>query len=532
MITFEKIVDLDETSLNQLFSNSNEILFSYRDMEISESLRKICVIFGNGVLVIERSNISNSRLRAFLMICERKGLKFEHIYSADMSTIRILYESVEDAPGKDISDEQPMEKMASALLTEGAQRKASDIHIKINQHEAEIIFRINGDMLRIRQIESSLAHSLLSTFYNAADNADATYKLYEYQAARITNSGRLNLPNELQSVRLQFNPLSAGGRYMIGRLLYAERFSTKKVELSDMGFHPVQIKLLRSLMRKPEGINIVAGPTGSGKSTTLKLILESIYKEKNKKVNIMSIEDPPEYQIEGTSQLPVTNAESEEERENAYSKAIVSALRSDPDIIMPGEARDASVINLVFTAAMTGHQVWTSIHANSAIGVFDRLKDQRVEAYKLTDPNLMTGVISQRLVKRLCPHCKVPMIDDGLVRYGFSSSTILSCFNFIARETFEHNASGCSHCIGGYNGRTALIEIIVPDFTFLDLISRGQRQEANEHWLNNLNGISIYEHAWLKIADGVISPYDALLRIGDFTLITEDRKKKLMELLL
>ncbi|CAK8742742.1 hypothetical protein SODG_005996 [Sodalis praecaptivus] len=283
MINFEKIVELDEGSLNRLFSCADRIIFSYRDMEINCNLRRVCVIFDNGNLVIERGSVNNPRLRTFLLICQRKGLKFDNIYSADMSTIRVLYESVEVPFEKDVLDEQPMEKMASALLTEAAHRTASDIHIKINEHEAEVIFRINGDMQRVRQVESSLGHSLLSTFYNAADNADATYKLYEYQSARISNGGRLNLPNELQSVRLQFNPLSAGGRYMIGRLLYSERFQTKKVKLSDVGFHAKQIEQLESLMTKPEGINIVAGPTGSGKSTTLKIILESIYNKKIKK---------------------------------------------------------------------------------------------------------------------------------------------------------------------------------------------------------------------------------------------------------
>ncbi|CAK8742741.1 hypothetical protein SODG_005995 [Sodalis praecaptivus] len=219
------------------------------------------------------------------------------------------------------------------------------------------------------------------------------------------------------------------------------------------------------------------------------------------------------------------------ERGSAYSKAIVAALRSDPDIIMPGEARDASVINLVFTAAMTGHQVWTSIHANSAIGVFDRLKDQRVETYKLTDPSLLTGVISQRLVKKLCNYCKVPFIDDGSTKYGFLKSMILSSFYTVNRQVYEQNDSGCSYCAGGYSGRTALVEVIVPDFRFLDLLSSGHRQEANDYWLENLGGISIYEHAWLRIAEGVISPYDALLKVGDFTFINEERKEKIAELL-
>ncbi|EFA7536169.1 DNA-binding protein, partial [Escherichia coli] len=239
------------------------------------------------------------------------------------------------------------------------------------------------------------------------------YKVNAYQAARIVSSrSRLSIPDKVQSIRLQYNPLGNGGRYFIARFLYVEKRDISEhtyIELQGLGFHPLQINAFTRLRRLSIGVNIISGPTGSGKSTTLKNMLELLYEEKKKKVNIISIEDPPEYEIEGTAQLPVTNVETEEERGAEYRKAIIAALRSDPDIIMPGEARDAEVISLVFTAAMTGHQVWTSLHANSALAIFDRLKDQGVDDFKLTDPDLLTGLIAQRLVKKLCPDCSLSL---------------------------------------------------------------------------------------------------------------------------
>ncbi|WP_171841059.1 ATPase, T2SS/T4P/T4SS family, partial [Escherichia coli] len=277
-------------------------------------------------------------------------------------------------------------------------------------HEADIQVRKNGDLHLLRQIDADVAHSILSTLYNAAEEADATYRLHAYQAARIvTSTARINIPDKVQAIRLQFNPLGQGGRYMIARFLYSESGHKKTIDPLLLGFHPLQCKQLQYLRNLPIGINIISGPTGSGKSTTLKVMLELLYKEKKQKINIISIEDPPEYEIDGTAQLPITNVDTEVQRGIEYRKAISAALRSDPDVIMPGEARDAEVISLVFTAAMTGHQVWTSLHANSAMAIFDRLRDQGVDTFKLTDPELLTGLLAQRLIKKICSNCSISL---------------------------------------------------------------------------------------------------------------------------
>ncbi|HCN9115986.1 TPA: Flp pilus assembly complex ATPase component TadA, partial [Escherichia coli] len=352
-----------------------------------------------------------------------------------------------------------------------------------------------------------------------------------YQAARIVASKtRFYMPEKIQAIRLQFNPLGQGGRYMIARFLYAEKMSDKKtIDPVNIGFHSVHAKSFARMRRLPIGINIVSGPTGSGKSTTLKNLLELLYVERRQKVNIISIEDPPEYEIEGTAQLPVTNVETEQQRGEEYRKAITAALRSDPDIIMPGEARDAEVINLLFTAAMTGHQVWTSLHANNAIAIFDRLKDQGVDDFKLTDPELITGLIAQRLVKKLCSECSLSLVDY------LESGGILSEDEKIVIEGYGDkvrfaNTHGCSSCKSGYKGRTIIAEVIEPDSYLLKLIAEGKRQEAISYWLNDLKGLSMKEHAWIKVLYGDITAADAMDRIAGMTDITQERKRFLFSL--
>ncbi|SFN08520.1 Type II secretory pathway ATPase GspE/PulE or T4P pilus assembly pathway ATPase PilB [Izhakiella capsodis] len=526
MININEGKVIDEKNASHLFSKKL-ITLSDKRFKVPDNLKRICILFSDGDIIVEINNKKNLTLISFLTTCNKRGFKIKDIFFANMSLIRKIYETNSYSERERITDEQPMEKSASELLKRACQVRASDIHIEVKEHEATIFFRINGDMYKIGEIASGEAHSLLASLYNAADNSDATYKLYAFQSARIFNGGRILMPAELQSLRLQFNPLASGGRYMVARLLYGEKKWLQRTDMSGMGFHESQVRIINDLMMEPEGINLVAGPTGSGKSTTLKIILENMYIEKEQTVNIISIEDPPEYDIEGTTQLSVTNVETEEERGMAYNKAIVAALRSDPDIIMPGEARDASVIKLVFTAAMTGHQVWTSIHANSAIAVISRLRDQGVEEYKLTDQKLLTGIISQRLVKRLCNNCKKNFCTSATnTRFGIKKESILEYLGGYTNHVFINNPDGCKCCNNGYNGRIVVAETIKTDNKLLRLIYENKIEEAYNYWTNELDALTMYEHGWLKVIEGVIDPFDARLRIGT-GYISEERKERI-----
>ena len=328
-------------------------------------------------------------------------------------------------------------------------------------------------------------------------------------------------------MRLQFNPLGQGGRYLIARFLYTDKSEKQKeMDPTRFGFHHSHAESFSRMRNLPIGINIISGPTGSGKSTTLKNLLELLYIEKKKKVNIISIEDPPEYEIDGTAQLPITNVETEAQRGEEYRKAITAALRSDPDIIMPGEARDAEVINLLFTAAMTGHQVWTSLHANNALAIFDRLKDQGVDEFKLTDPELITGLVAQRLVRKLCAQCSITL-TEYIASGGEISDTDRKIISGHETSVRFPNPRAKKCCRDGYNGRTILAEVIEPDSKLLRLVAEGKREDAQHYWLTSLHGMALKEHAWLKIISGEICVMDAVNKISGIDNITEERKKYL-----
>ncbi|EEU9261457.1 GspE/PulE family protein [Escherichia coli] len=512
-----------EADYGRLKNNLHDII------AVDEELSKFSVMFSSGDFLVSEEHTMHPSVRFMREVAFRRGIRTLREYHVNLKIIRTFH-SLHVMELSRVNN-QPMEVMASKLITECVNSHASDLHIKIAEHYADIYIRKDGDMLFLRQIESTIAHKLLATLYNNADDADATYKVNAYQAARIVSSrSRLSIPDKVQSVRLQYNPLGNGGRYFIARFLYVGKREVNEhtyIELQGLGFHPLQINAFTRLRRLSIGVNIISGPTGSGKSTTLKNMLELLYEEKKKKVNIISIEDPPEYEIEGTAQLPVTNVETEEERGAEYRKAIIAALRSDPDIIMPGEARDAEVISLVFTAAMTGHQVWTSLHANSALAIFDRLKDQGVDDFKLSDPDLLTGLIAQRLVKKLCPDCSLSLSEY---------ETINGIIGGIDRKLIEGheatvrfpNLNGCSECFHGYIGRTIVAEVIEPDYKFLELVSQGKRQEATKYWLTQLNGMTMTEHAWLKMVEGSICVYDATAKVSHIDKISSERKSFLI----
>ncbi|EMW3203330.1 Flp pilus assembly complex ATPase component TadA [Escherichia coli] len=505
---------------------------SLRDIiSVDDELSKYSLLFSSGDFIVSEEHIMHSSVRFMREVAVRRGIKTLREYHVSLKIIRTFHNQYIMELTR--TNNQPMEVIAGDLMTECVNHHASDLHIRIAEYYADIYIRKDGDMLFLRQMESATAHQLLATLYNNADDADATYKVNAYQAGRIVSSrSRLSIPDTVQSIRLQYNPLGNGGRYFIARFLYVEKngVTSKNVdlELKQLGFHSLQIDAFARLRRLSIGVNIISGPTGSGKSTTLKNMLELLYEEKDKKVNIISIEDPPEYEIEGTAQLPVTNVETEEERGAEYRKAIIAALRSDPDIIMPGEARDAEVISLVFTAAMTGHQVWTSLHANSALAVFDRLKDQGVDDFKLTDPDLLTGLIAQRLVKKLCSNCSLSLIEYES-RNGELDPIDRSLIEGYEQFVRFPDMNGCSECFQGYAGRTVIAEIVEPDYTFLELISQGKRQEATQYWLTYLKGMTMTEHAWIKMIDGSICVHDAVAKVNHLDKIPPERKLFLVD---
>jgi type II secretory ATPase GspE/PulE/Tfp pilus assembly ATPase PilB-like protein len=474
----------------------------------SDEERKFVCLLSDGQLLMAHGQSMNPFVMSY-----RARLEHLHhgcrVVQVPIETISRRYQQLAHGHGE--FDHTKMQNGAKELLATACEAKASDIHLRVKQHGTEVYFRIHNDLERIGGHTREYGERLLATLYGAMTSvSDNAYKPTERQDASIAD--RDKLPEKLIGVRIATTPTSEGS-LMVMRLLYNDAGET--TELDHLGFSPEQAATLERLKESPTGMNLISGPAGSGKSTTLQRVLLGQISQSGGGLHVITVEDPVEYPIQGAVQTPVTNASSEEERSRLFSQAIVNAMRLDPDTIMVGEIRDRASAQSALRAAMTGHQVWSSVHANNAVGIIDRLEDIGLPLRMVADPAIVTGLISQRLVKLLCPHCKQNIVS------GQGKRLPAALFNRVRVVLGDALGSactagpGCARCGGrGTVGRTVLAEVITPDERFCSHLRNGDKAAAVRHWLNELGGRTMTEHAIDKVREGLVDPAMAERAVG------------------
>lgn len=422
-----------------------------------------------------------------------------------------------------------IQKMAKELFTQAAKSKASDIHIRIENKVARIRFRVHGLLRDYAQWDANEGTMFIKTVYSTmAGDTDSHFQHQKSQNGRI--SDQKFLPPNLFALRMATTSHSEG-IYAVFRLLYKQENIEDK-DVDSLGYPDYQVKQIEKMKQKPTGINLIVGSTGSGKSTTLQIALSKIIQECKGQKNIITVEDPPEYPIFGATQTAVANAKTEEERKEKFNEKITAAMRLDPDIIMLGEIRDGASASLGIRAAMTGHQVWSTLHANGIFGAIDRLVDYDVSIDMLADPQILTGIIYQKLVPILCDGCKVPlksMTDmtqkqkDNLKRLSviaFEKGMISEQYNMAPlQETIFYRGNGCEKCEGGPKGiagRTVAAEVLYPDDKILEYIRKGEKEMAKKYWKETLKGETVEFRAGVIALDGQVDPIMAEDAVGFF----------------
>ncbi|WP_298440629.1 type II secretion system ATPase GspE [uncultured Ferrimonas sp.] len=374
----------------------------------------------------------------------------------------------------DADDDAPIIRLINALLSESIKLGASDIHVETYEKELVVRFRVDGVLREVLKQQRKIA-SLLVSRIKVMSKMDIAEK-------RVPQDGRISLRigGRAVDVRVSTMPSSRGERVVM-RLLDKNQ---SVLNLEQLGMSAPIRDRFNVLIRRPHGILLVTGPTGSGKSTTLYAGLTEI---NSRDRNILTVEDPIEYELEGIGQTQVNT-----KVDMTFARGLRAILRQDPDVVMVGEIRDLETGQIGVQASLTGHLVMSTLHTNTASGAVTRLQDMGVEPFLVSSSLL--GVLAQRLVRTLCPECKVP--------YQANARELELLSRASHEQVTLYKPHGCDSCNqGGYKGRTGIHELLEVDDEIRELIHSGRGELAIEKYLRTTTP-SIREDGFNKVLAG------------------------------
>ncbi|MDH5392961.1 MAG: type II secretion system ATPase GspE [Gammaproteobacteria bacterium] len=364
-----------------------------------------------------------------------------------------LAENLEPEDLLEAEDDAPIIRLINAILTESIKVNASDIHIESYENRMRVRFRVDGVLQEILQPPKNIAPLVISRIKVMA-KLDIAEK-------RLPQDGRISLKVAGRAVDVRVSTLPAGyGERVVLRLLDK---TAGRLQLKHLGMSEESREKVNELIKRPHGIILVTGPTGSGKTTSLYAALSQL---NNNSRNIMTVEDPIEYYIDGIGQTQVNSKVN-----MTFAKGLRSILRQDPDVVMIGEIRDLETAQIAVQASLTGHLVLSTLHTNSAIGSITRLRDMGIEPFLLSSS--LIGVVAQRLVRNLCPDCKqahqATESECEWLQVDKDNAPLI------------YKADGCDKCNQhGYTGRSGVYEVITLDEELRQMIHDGAGEQAME----------------------------------------------------
>jgi type II secretory ATPase GspE/PulE/Tfp pilus assembly ATPase PilB-like protein len=500
---------LQSVDLSQIIIDSQAMKLVPRDFALRHHIFPIALDRERGTLIVALSDTNNlvaldqlrARLRGELELESRLAgdteisRAIEQYYGHELSIDGILHEietgeiDYQSLAGAGEQYSQPVVRLIAALFADAVGKNASDIHFEPEQNFLRIRYRIDGVLRQIR--------SLHKTYWPAMAVRIKVLAKMNIAETRAPQDGRISL--SLTGRQVDFRVASQAtshGENVVLRILDRQKGI---VPLDGLGLESSQLDLLKRLISRPEGIILVTGPTGSGKTTTLYSILNHINSDA---LNIMTMEDPVEYPMTLIRQTSVNEAAKMD-----FANGIRSLMRQDPDVILVGEIRDEETAEMAFRAAMTGHQVYSTLHTNSAVGAFPRLLDTGVTPEVMAGN--MIGIIAQRLIRRLCKHCRQP--------YTATSAECRLLGVKVDRPPTVYRSVGCDHCdYQGYRGRLAIMEILKLDVDLDELIARRATAREIQRAAIAKGFRTLADDGSRRVLEGTTA-LDELMRVVDLT---------------
>ena len=493
--------------------------------EVPADMRDVLCFTSDNVLTVLKGSENDPAVLAYKNRLRRHRVNIKSLRLSSVSMLRRLYKELAESDERvrvvdSVGDASNRQIEVVRIVSEAVRRGASDIHITVDNVVGTIAYRIHGDLYRVQELPAKDCMALCSTIYmSMCDIAESTYKPNTHQDARMKADFVRRCG--LFGSRIASGPTDRGTSMVI-RLLYDSGRTTPT--LKELGYLPEQIELIDNMRAQTSGINILSGATGSGKSTTLVSVLTEIITDARKRdtgllqvdremndaeefwgIAVVTIEDPPEYTINGAKQTPLIADKADEESIRlGWANAIKACMRQDPDVMMVGEIRDQGSARAAFDAAMTGHGVWTTVHTTDAVGIMARLQGLKVETDRMLDPEIVTGLINQSLAQKLCPHCSLSWLEN---RHLVPEKVRDRVDRYCQVENVRLRGPGCNYCNMGIIGRTVIAEVIQPNLQFMDEFTVG-KTKAKLYWVKEMGGITKNMALIRRINEGMVDPLE------------------------
>lgn len=472
----------------------------------TESQRRRFALFSDGRAVFATGERWSAEMKHLLAAAERRGIRFTEFIEAEVPTILDLYQAAQGRNDQDaVTAALELERqvdLADILRQAGADR-ASDVHIRVLKRYTEIRIRVYGRVKDLTSRKSEEGMALIKAAFAVASDLAGTSSDLSFQQGALTAKSGL-LPNKVEMVRLQYSPTSDGRGALVMRLKYEA--PANEIEIDHLGYNAQQIRDISTMRKRTNGMYVLAGKVSSGKSTTLQRVLNKMHVDKHKEISMYTIEEPVELDLPGAIQVPV---KKNPDGTDGFVEAMKASLRSDPNVIVLGETRSTETAKLAVQAVMTGHALWTTVHAGTALGILDRLTDLGVESWKLQDPTVVRGLVYQRLTGVMCTHCRITL-REAVAKREVEKTLAVELCRLLGKspDVLYARGDGCSKCKLGLSGRTVVAETVLTDPKLLEFYARGERSQMRDYWLKpvedgGLGGVPVLHHALSKFGAGL-----------------------------